>query len=134
MAAQDTPELKMDSANLYREEVFTDRKVGTIRLMTPVKSDGSVDTGRKPVFVGETQLMTPMGALPLAFEIDAKTIGEAAEMFAEIAAGAVERAVRELQDLRRQASSSIVIPDAAGGLGALGGMGGLPGGGKIKLP
>jgi hypothetical protein len=134
MAAQDTPELKMDSANLYREEVFTDRKVGTIRLMTPVKSDGSVDGGRKLVFVGETQLMTPMGALPLAFEIDAKTIGEAAEMFAEIAAGAVERAVRELQELRRQASSSIVIPDAAGGLGALGGMGGLPGGGKIKLP
>jgi hypothetical protein len=134
MAAQDTPELKMDSANLYREEVFTDRKVGTIRLMTPVKSDGSVDGERKLVFVGETQLMTPMGALPLAFEIDAKTIGEAAEMFAEIAAGAVERAVRELQELRRQASSSIVIPDAAGGMGALGGMGGLPGGGKIKLP
>ncbi|MEQ1883180.1 MAG: hypothetical protein ABL878_19685 [Burkholderiales bacterium] len=134
MAAQDTPELKMDSANLYREEVFTDRKVGTIRLMTPVKSDGTVDGGRKLVFVGETQLMTPMGALPLAFEIDAKTIGEAAEKFAEIATGAVERAVRELQDLRRQASSSIVIPDAAGGLGALGGMGGLPGGGKIKLP
>ena len=134
MAAQDTPELRMDPANLYREEVFTDRKVGTIRLMTPVKNDGSVDSDRKLVFVGETQLMTPMGALPLAFEIDAKTIGEAADKFAEIATGAVERAVRELQDLRRQASSSIVIPDAASGLGALGGMGGLPGGGKIKLP
>ena len=127
MAADKAPELKMDPANLFREEIFTDRKVGTIRVMTPAKSDGSTDTGRKVIYVGETQLMTPVGALPLAFEIEANSIGNAAVKFAEVAQVAVERAVRELQEMRRQASSSIVIPD-----GIPSGLGGP--GGKIKLP
>ena len=128
MAADNAPELKMDPANLYREEIFTDRKLGTIRVMTPVKIDGSIETGRKVIYVGETQLMTPMGALPLAFEIEADSLGNAATKFAEVAKVAVERAVREFQEMRRQASSSIVIPD-----GIPPGIGG-PGGGKIKLP
>ena len=127
MAADNAPELKMDPANLYREEIFTDRKVGTIRVMTPVKNDGATDTGRKVIYVGETQLMTPVGALPLAFEIEADSLGNAAKKFAEVAQVAVERAVRELQEMRRQASSSIVIPEGIpSGLGAPGG--------KIKLP
>ena len=128
VATDNAPELKMDPANLYREEIFTDRKVGTIRVMAPVKRDGSADASRKVIYVGETQLMTPVGALPLAFEIEADSLGRAAEKFAEVAAVAVERAVRELQELRRQQSSSIVIPDAIPP-----GLGG-PGGGKIKLP
>ena len=131
MAADNAPELKMDPANLYREEIFTDRKIGTIRVITPVQSDSSVDAGRKVIYVGETQLMTPVGALPLAFEIEADSLGRAAEKFAEVASVAVERAVKELQELRRQQSSSIVIPE--GIPPGMGGMGGL-GGGKIKLP
>ena len=127
MAADNVPELKMDPANLYREEIFTDRKVGTIRVMTPVKNDGSTDTSRKIIYVGETQLMTPVGALPLAFEIEAESLGNAATKFAEVAQVAVERAVREFQEMRRQASSSIVIPE-----GIPPGLGGP--GGKIKLP
>jgi hypothetical protein len=128
--AENMPELKMDPANLYREEIFTDRKIGTIRVMTPASRDGSVDAARKVLYVGETQLMTPVGALPLAFEIEADSLGVAAEKFAEFAAVAVERAVRELQEMRRQQSSSIVIPE--GIPPGLGGPGGL--GGKIKLP
>lgn len=131
--AENMPELKMDSANLFREEIFTDRKVGTLRVMTPVGKDGSIDGTRKVVYVGETQLMTPVGALPLAFEIEADSLGAAAEKFAEVAAGAVERAVKELQELRRQASSSIVIPEGMPpGMGGPGGLGGP--GGRIKLP
>ena len=128
MAADNVPELKMDPANLFREEIITDRKVGTIRVMTPVKNDGSPDTSRKIIYVGETQLMTPVGALPLAFEIEADSLGNAATKFAEVAKVAVERAVREFQEMRRQASSSIVIPE-----GIPPGLGGS-GGGKIKLP
>ena len=127
MAANNAPELKMDPANLFREEIFTDRKVGTIRVMTPAKSDGTTDAGRKVIYVGETQLMTPVGALPLAFEIEADSLGNAATKFAEVAQVAVERAVRELQEMRRQSSSSIVIPE-----GIPPGLGGP--GGKIKLP
>jgi len=132
MAADNAPELKMDPANLYREEIFTDRKIGTLRVLTPVKSDSSADAARKVVYVGETQLMTPVGALPLAFEIEAESLGRAAEKFAEVAAVAVERAVKELQELRRQQSSSIVVP-GAGGMGGMGGLGGM-GGGKLQLP
>ena len=39
--------LTMDAASVYREDVYTDRKVGTIRSLTPVKSDGSPDAAAK---------------------------------------------------------------------------------------
>lgn len=125
--AENMPELKMDPANLYREEIFTDRKIGTIRVMTPVNKDSTTDSARPVLYVGETQLMTPVGALPLAFEIEADSLGTAAEKFAEFAAVAVEKAVRELQEMRRQQSSSIVIPE-----GIPPGLGGP--GGRIKMP
>ncbi len=121
--------LTMDAAGVYREDVYTDRKVGTIRSLTPVKSDGSPDPGRKPVYVGEAQILTPMGAIPVTFEIDAKTLEVAVTQYPAAAKQAVERTVKEIQELRRQAASSIVIPQG----GALP-PGGLGGGGKIQLP
>ena len=136
MANDDTAELKMDSANLYREEIFTDRRAGTIRVMTPVKSDGSADPARKVVYVGEAQLLTPVGALPLAFQIDADSLNDAVEKFAATAGVAVERAVKELQQMRREAASSLVIPGSGGGglPPGFGGPGGIGGGGKIQMP
>jgi hypothetical protein len=122
----------MDAASLYREEIYTDRKVGTIRVLSPVVANGSPDLGRSVVFVGEAQLLTTVGALPLSFEIDARTLEEAVARYADAAKEAFERAVQELQELRRQASSSIIVPDR--GMGGLGpGPGGFPGGGRIKL-
>jgi len=123
------PEPKMDPAALYREEVITDRKVGTIRVLSPLGIDGSPDPGRKTVYVGEAQIYTTMGALPLSFEIEAGTLAEAVAKYAPAAKLAVEQAVRELEDMRRQAASSIVIPK--GGLPPGGNLGG---GGKIQLP
>ena len=120
--------LTMDAAGVYREEVYTDRKVGTIRSLTPVKSDGSPDPGRKPVYVGEAQILTPMGAIPVTFEIDAATLDAAVTQYPAAAKEAVERTIKEIQELRRQAASSIVIPQG-GGLPP----GGLGGGGKIQL-
>ena len=58
-------DVKMDMANLYREEAYTDLKTGGIRRLVPVKLDGSEDTSRKPIFSGHTQLMSPHGPLPL---------------------------------------------------------------------
>lgn len=125
---------KMDPAALYREELFTDRKVGTIRTLTPVKADGSNDTSREVIYVGEAQLLTSMGAVPITFEIAAGSLEEAVKKFAEHAKEAVERTVKDIQELRRQAASSIVVPQ--GGMGGIGGMGpgGMPGGGKIQMP
>lgn len=136
MNAESTaPDVRMDAATLYREEVFTDRKVGTIRRLTPVKSDGTGDDGRPVVYVGQAQLMTPMGALPLSFEIPAGSLDEAVEGYAQAAQQATEQAMEELKELRREAASSIVVPESGtGGLGGAGGPGGLPGGGKIQMP
>ena len=121
----------MDGSNLFREDVFTDQKVGTIRRMTPVTADGA-DDGLRPVqYIGQATIMTPMGSLPLSFELDAATMAEAVSKFGPAAQRAVEEAAREIQEMRRQAASSIVIPDA--GAAALKGMGGK-GGGGIQMP
>jgi hypothetical protein len=119
----------MDPAALYLEEVFTDRRVGTIRRLTPVKPDATTDVARPVIYVGETQVMTQVGTLPIAFEIPVATLEEAAKQFGPLAKEAIDRTMKELQDLRRQAASSIVVPQ--GGLPPVGGMGG---GGKIQLP
>ncbi|HEX7249508.1 MAG TPA: hypothetical protein VF262_03870 [Burkholderiales bacterium] len=110
-----TPELKIDPATLYLEEIFTDRKVGTIRRMTPVGKDGQRDNARPILYVGETQVLTPAGALPIGFEIQAGSLEDAAEKFGPLAKEAIERTVKELQELRRQAASSIVVPSQQGG-------------------
>ena len=119
----------MNADDLWLEEVYTDRRVGTIRKMTPVTGTGTPDPARKAVWVGETQVMSTVGALPINFQIEAETLGEAAKKFGPAAKVAIERTVRELQELRRQQASSIVIPQ--GGLPP----GGMPGGGgKIQMP
>jgi hypothetical protein len=97
-----------------------------------VKGDGGIDTTRSISYVGETQVMTSMGALPITFELEAKDLAEAAAKFGPEAKEAIERTVRDLQEMRRQAASSIVVPQ--GGMGGMGGMGGVGGGGKIQIP
>lgn len=133
---EQAPETKMDADSLYREDIITDRKVGTIRRMIPLKTDGSDDSARPTIYVGEAQIMTNAGPLPINFDIEAKTLGEAVEKFGNSAKEAVERTVRELQELRRQQASSIVVPGAGGmgGLGGPGGLGGAGGPGKIQIP
>ena len=124
-------EIKVDPKQLYLEEIFTDRRVGTIRRLTPVGKNGEKDQSRAVLYVGETQVLTPAGALPIAFEIGAGSLEEAAEKFGQLAKEAIERTVKELQEMRRQAASSIVVPQ--GPVPGIGGMGG-GGGGKIQLP
>jgi hypothetical protein len=124
-------EMTMDVASLYREEIYTDRKVGTLRVLQPVRSDGSDDDSRTTVYQGEAQLMTNMGPLPINFDIDAKSLEEAIAGYAEATKAGIERAMREIQEMRRQASSSIVLPPAGATLGP---GGTLPGGGKIQIP
>jgi hypothetical protein len=124
----------MDPTSLYREDVITDRRVGTLRVMTPIKTDGSTDLGRPVLYVGEAQLLTQAGLLPLVFEIDAKSLADAIEKFAAGATAAIERTRRELEELRREAASQIVVPPTLPpGFDPKGGPGGLPGGGKIHL-
>jgi hypothetical protein len=126
---QGTNDIKVDPKALYLEEIFTDRRVGTIRRLTPVTKDGVRDSARPVLYAGETQVLTPAGALPIGFEIAAASLEEAAEKFGQLAREAIERTVKELQELRRQAASQIVVPQ-----GPLPPMGGAGGGGKIQMP
>jgi hypothetical protein len=126
-----TPDASMDATSLYREEIYTDRKVGTLRVLSPVKTDGTPDARRRTVYQGEAQLMTNVGPLPISFDIDAENLSDAVAKYGDATKAGVDRAMRELQEMRRQASSSIVLPPAGATLGP---GGTLPGGGKIQIP
>jgi len=121
----------MDETSLYREEIYTDRKIGTLRVLLPVKADGTPDTLRRTVYQGEAQLMTNVGPLPISFDIDASSLADAVAKYAESTKAGIERAMSELQEMRRQQSSSIVLPPAGATLAA---PGALSGGGKIQIP
>ncbi len=125
--ANETPELdpSMDRNGLYREEMFTDRRVGTLQRLTPVGADGEPDPGRAVLFLGQTQVMTPAGALPINFEIEAKTLDEAVDKFGDGARAAIEDTMRRIEEMRRDAASSIIVPEAGGSAPG----GGMPGGG-----
>jgi hypothetical protein len=129
MADERNVEPQMDAAALYREELFTDRKVGAIRRLTPVRSDGTVDSARAAVYIGQAEIMTNMGPVPISFEIDSQSLDQAVAGFATAAAAAIERTVQQIQEMRRQQASQLVVPQ--GGMPNLG-----PGGrgGKIQMP
>jgi uncharacterized protein YecA (UPF0149 family) len=125
MAQEQLPDVQLDAADLYREEIFTDRKAGTLRRLTPVTQDGSTDAARAVLFSGQTQLLTPGGVLPLGFDIEATTLEQAIAQFPAAVHMALEQAIEEAKQYRREAASRIVVPDVGGG--------GIPGGGKIQL-
>ena len=116
----DSNQNAMDPNGLYKEENYTDQKTGAIRKLIPVKADGTEDSDRSVEYYGSAQVMTPMGAMPLNFALEGTTLGEAAEDFASKAELAVEEAGRELERMRREQASKIVVP-GQGGNGPSGG-------------
>jgi len=127
--AEDHNEPQMDIDGLYQEDNFTDRRVGAIRRLTPVRADATVDPTRPVLFVGQAEIMTNMGPVPISFEIEGQTLEEAVNGFPAAAQVAIERTVQQIQEMRRQQASQLVVP-----------QGGLPpnlGGGrsgKIQMP
>jgi hypothetical protein len=120
-------DFSMEADDLYREEIYTDRRVGTVRRLSPVTPSGADDAKRPTLYLGQAQMLTQLGALPLTFEIPAASLEEAIAAFGDSARLAAEQAIEEIKEMRREAASSIVIPEAGGGFG------GLPGGGKIQF-
>jgi len=123
MSEQELPEIELERDNLYREESYTDRRVGTLQRLVPITADGDEDPAREVVFTGQAQLMTPMGALPLSFEIPATTFQEALDGYSAAARQAMEQTVQELQEMQREQAGGLVMPGQGGG-------GGMPGGGQ----
>ncbi len=103
-------QITVDSSNLYREESFTDLKMATIKLLVPVDQDGNEDPNRKKIYIGQTQLLTQAGLLPVQGEIDAENLPEAIAKFSEAMDQAVARMVEEAREIQRQQASQIVVP------------------------
>lgn len=120
-------QLTMDGDALYREESFSDRRVGTIQRLTPVTANGDDDESRTVRYIGQTQVMSPAGALPITFELEVDSLSEAVAGFPDAAEKAVEETVEELKRLQREQQSSIMVPGQEGG-GQMGGAGGAGGG------
>jgi hypothetical protein len=112
-------EIEVDKENLYREEVFTDLRVASIRKLVPIKADGSDDSSREARFVGETQLMSARGPLPIQCPIEAANLSEAIDAFPEAVKVAVEQMVEEARELQRQEASRIVVPGQPPGAGKI---------------
>ncbi|TGG91331.1 hypothetical protein E4656_16560 [Natronospirillum operosum] len=118
-------DLSLDANNLYRDEVITDLRAGTLRQLTPVTVNGERDENRAIRFHGQTQIMTQAGALPVNFDIEADSLEEAVEKFGAAARQGMEDTIKQIEEMRREQASSIVVPGQEGG-----GFGGGQGGGS----
>ncbi len=113
--------IRINQNSLYREEVFTDMTIGSLHQMTPVKVNGEIDKQRKIMFIGQTQLITKQGPLPIRFPIDARNLQQAVDKFPEAMEDFVNRMIAEAKEIQRQEESRIILPGTSS-----------PGG--IKLP
>ena len=110
----------VDKSNLYREESITDFKVASIRRLIPIRIDGTDDPGRKPIFVGQTQLMSPEGPVPIQSELAADTLAGAVAEFPQAMERALSDVIERLkkvqqqrqqqQQRQRSEASRIIIP------------------------
>ena len=115
-SAQDI-DFTIDQENLYREESITDMKVASIRKMTPVKPDGSDDPSRDKIFIGNSQLMTPEGPLPIQAKLSATTFEEAMKEFPQAMKQSLNETIehfrqmqQEQQQQQQQSESRIITP------------------------
>jgi len=111
---------EFDTSDLYIEETFTDRKVGTIRRLTPVNAQGEPDTARSAIYSGMAQVMTAGGPMPLNFDIPGESLTEACGNFSASAQQAVEEMAQRLEEMRRDQASQIVVPGQGGPQGGSG--------------
>jgi hypothetical protein len=105
-------ELKMDADALWRDETYTDQKVGMIRVLTPVTRDGGPDATRKVQYIGQASIYTPAGPLPINFQLDGDSLSAACAAFPEAAQKAVEETMEQLREMQRDQASKIVVPGA----------------------
>lgn len=98
----------LDRSNLFIEETFTDLQVGTLKRFTPVLPDGSVDKGRKVLFLGQTSIQTPHGPLPIQNIIAAKDLAQAFKRFPEAMEEAMQQLIEEAKKARQEKDAPII--------------------------
>jgi len=106
----------VDKNNLYREESITDIKVASIRRLIPIKADGTKDSSRTPIFMAQTQLMSPEGPVPLQSALKAGSIEDAIDEFPGAMQKALDEMVERLKKVREEQmhqkneKSNIIVP------------------------
>ena len=103
-----TVDFNLDRTNLYREESYTDLKVGTVKRFIPVLPDGSVDKARKTFFLGQTNVYTEHGPLPIQNVIQAKELAQAFKRFPEAMEEAMQRLIEEAKQMREEKTSPLI--------------------------
>lgn len=101
---------RFNQQNLHREEVFNDLTVGSIRQLSPVKQNGEPDKTRPVLFVGESQIYTQQGPMPVQFPIDAKNLQQAMDKFSEAMEEFVAHLVEQAREMQRQEKSRLIVP------------------------
>lgn len=92
----------VNKENLYKEENVTDLKTASIRCLTPVKIDGTVDENRQKIFIGHTQLMSPQGPVPIQARLNAATLEEAMDRFPAAMENEMVQMVEQLKKMQEE--------------------------------
>jgi hypothetical protein len=92
----------VNKENLYREENITDLKTASIRCLTPVKIDGTVDEGRQKIFIGHTQLMSPQGPVPIQARLNATTLEEAMDRFPAAMQNEMAQMIEQIKKMQQE--------------------------------
>jgi hypothetical protein len=108
-------DIQVDTANLYREEIISDRKVAQLRKMVPITVEGAEDPARPVLYSGSTSIMLPTGPLPVSCEIEADTLQDACDQFPAAIKNAVEEMIDRVQKMQFEESKRIVTPNELGG-------------------
>ena len=103
-------EFSVDRQNMYQETVFTDLKIATIRQLEPVKPDGTKDKTRRVMYVGQTNLLTPEGPIPIQGVITAKDLQQAIKRFPDAMNEAMDRLMEQAQKVKQEKDSRIIVP------------------------
>lgn len=101
----------IDGKDLWKAEVYTDRKNGTINVMLPVDVHGTRDPTRKPIYQSVVAVNTGGGPKDLGFLIDAVTLREAVYGWEVAAVKAISEAVGLAEDARFR--NSLLMPGTA---------------------
>lgn len=108
--------VRLNQNNLYKEETYSDLAVGSIRQLSPVKPNGEPDEkSRKVIFLGQTQIYSQHGPLPIQFPIEAKNLQQAIEKFPEALEQFMDKLVEEAKEMQRREQSRIIVPGGPGG-------------------
>ena len=112
---------------------MSDQPGAHARLLSPAQVGEVLSVGVAEVMtlVGDRRLRGVRVGSPAQWRIEAASLEEAIAKFPQAVQEALNQAIEEAREYRREAQSRSVVPEA----GAMGGLGGgaVPGGGRIKL-